>query len=60
MFNQLDYTSAITVGQYTSQQWLQLYNRHNYLRDFKGTVEKLTTICSVFERHSLLTCVLES
>jgi len=53
MFNQLDYTCAITVRQYTGQDGLHLYNRHNHLKDFKGSVEKFTTICSVFERHSL-------
>jgi len=60
MFNQLDYIRAITVRQYTGQEGLHLYNRHNYLKDFKGSVEKFTTICSVFERHSLFSCVLES
>jgi hypothetical protein len=53
MFNQLDYTCAITVWQYTGQDELHLYNRHNHLKDFKGSVEKFTTTCSVFERHSL-------
>jgi len=60
MFNKLDYTCAITVGQYIGQEGLHLYNRHKYLKDFKGSIEKFTTICSIFERHSLFPCVLES
>jgi hypothetical protein len=55
MFNQLDYRCAITVGQYTGQEGLRLYNRHNYLQDFKRSVEKFTTICSVLK--GILCCL---